>query len=104
MSEEVRPAEEEAPSSRLQQYLYGWWFRSSKPKFREGDEFEVYVFDYDEEERKALARVGDTRLNIPDVPPEIAGKRVRVRVTDFDEATSIGEAEVLETVGETTFG
>lgn len=104
MSEEGRSVEAKTPESRLQQYLYGWWFRSSRPSFAPGDEFEVYVFDYDEEDGAAAVRVGDTRLTIPDVPPAIEGKRVRVKITDFDESTSTGEAEVLETVGETTFG
>lgn len=92
------------PDSRLQQYFYGWWFRSSKPQYREGDEFAVYVFNHDEEDNVAIVNVGDTRIEIQDVPPEIVGQKVEIKITSFDESSSEAKAEFLETVGETTFG
>lgn len=104
MSGETRPVEEEKPRGRLQQYFYGWWFRSSTPSYESGDEFEAYVFDYDDEDRRATVRMGDSRIHIPDVPPEIAGKRIRLRITEYDDAENRGEAEFIETLGETTFG
>lgn len=102
MSEAPATAKEDQEDSLWKKYLKGWHFRARKPTYVPGDEGVVYVSEYDEEEQRGIIRLGDSRL-IVNAPPQIDHKRVRIRVTDFDEDTHTGEAEVLEIVGEPAF-
>lgn len=85
----------------FRKYLKGWQFRSTTPTFRRGEEIYVFVGGY--EDGHAVARVGDTRIRIPDAPPGLQDMRVHLRITDFDGSEHVGEAEYVETVGESAF-
>jgi hypothetical protein len=87
--------------SRFDKYLEGWGFRSKYPSFDVGDEISVFVTG--SEDGVQLARVGDTKLRIPGAPDDLVDKRVRLRVTEFDDEEHVGEAEYIETVGESAF-
>ncbi|MFC3478525.1 DUF7513 family protein [Halobacterium litoreum] len=87
--------------SLLKKYTKGWSFRTNKPGFDEGDELSVFVTGT--EDGVAIARIGDSKLRLPDAPEDLVDKRVRLRVTAFDENDHTGEAEYLETVGESAF-
>jgi hypothetical protein len=50
-----------------------------------------------------IVRVGDTVLRLEDGDPDLVDKRVRCRVTAFDEDAATGRAVHLETVGESAF-
>ncbi|WP_199174925.1 DUF7513 family protein [Halegenticoccus soli] len=85
----------------LDKYLTGWSFRTTHPSFEVGEEISVFVTGY--ENGTAVVRVGDTVIRVPDAPDGLLDRRVRVRVTDFAENDHVGEAEYLETVGESAF-
>lgn len=87
--------------SLLEKYTKGWSFRTNKPSFSAGDEISVFVTGT--EAGTQIARVGDTKLRLPDAPDDIVDKRVVLRVTSFDDDSHVGEAEYLETVGESAF-
>jgi hypothetical protein len=87
--------------SRFEKYTKGWSFRSRHPSFDVGDEISVFVTG--SEDGVQLARIGDSKLRIPDAPGDLLDKRVRIRVTEFDDDEHVGEAEYLETVGESAF-
>jgi len=87
--------------SLLDKYTKGWSFRTNKPSFDEGDELSVFVTGT--ENGVAIARVGDSKLRLPEAPEGLVDKRVRLRVTAFDDSDHTGEAEYLETVGESAF-
>lgn len=87
--------------SLLEKYLKGWSFRTSRPSFEPDEELTVIVSEYDD--GSPVARIGDTVLHVDDVPPNAIDRRVRVRVTEFDENEHDGRATYLETVGETAF-
>lgn len=87
--------------SLLEKYLAGWTFRSTTPSFEPGEELSLFVTGY--ENGVAVARVGDTRLRLPDAPSGLTDKRVRLRVTAFDDDRHVGEATYEETVGESAF-
>ncbi|NIB98774.1 hypothetical protein [Halobacterium sp. R2-5] len=87
--------------SLLEKYTKGWSFRTKTPSFQEGDEISVFVTGV--EAGTAVARVGDTKLRLPDADPALVDKRVLLRVTSFDDDEHVGEAEYLETVGESAF-
>ncbi|MGB9963800.1 hypothetical protein [Halobacterium sp. CBA1126] len=82
-------------------YTEGWSFRTNTPSFDEGDEIAVFVTGV--EAGTPVARVGDTKLRLPDADPGLVDKRVLLRVTTFDDDAHVGEAEYLETVGESAF-
>jgi hypothetical protein len=87
--------------SLLGKYLAGWGFRTARPTFEPGDELSVFVTGY--EDGVAVARVGDSKLRVPDAPAGLLDSRVRLRVTAFDDADSAGEATFVEKVGESAF-
>ncbi|RKD95151.1 DUF7513 family protein [Halopiger aswanensis] len=82
-------------------YLRGWRFRSSRPALEEGDEIEIFVAESNSDEGHAY--IGDTHLIIEGAGPETVEKRVRVRVTDFDDVAARGRGEFLEVVGESSY-
>lgn len=85
----------------LEKYTKGWSFRTTHPSFETGEEISVFITGYDG--ATPVARVGDTILRIADAPNDPQDKRVRVRISEFDESDSTGEADYLETVGESAF-
>ncbi|MFB6268352.1 MAG: hypothetical protein ABEH83_00295 [Halobacterium sp.] len=87
--------------SLLDKYTKGWSFRTNKPSFEEGDEISVFVTGV--EAGTPVARVGDTKLRLPDAPDDLLDKRVVLRVTKFDDESHVGEAEYVRTVGESAF-
>lgn len=87
--------------SLLEKYTKGWSFRSNYPSFDVGDEISVFVTG--SEDGVPVARIGDTKLRLPDAPENLLDKRVLLRVTEFDEDRHVGDAEYLETIGESAF-
>lgn len=88
--------------SLLDKYVAGWTFRSNTPSFDAGDEVELFVTG--REDGAQIARVGDSKLRLDeDAPNGLLDKRVRLRVTSFDDDAHVGEAEYVETVGESAF-
>lgn len=87
--------------SLVRKYLKGWSFRTTHPTFAEGDEISVFITGY--ENGTPIARVGDTKLRIPNASEDLVDSRVRLRVTQFDENDHVGDAEFLEKVGESAF-
>ena len=87
--------------SLLGKYLRGWRFRSSRPTFERGDEISVFVAESNGTDGHAY--VGDTHLTIEGAGPETVEKRVRVRVTEFDDSSATGRGEFLEVVGESSY-
>ena len=85
----------------FKKYLKGWQFRSSRPTFQSGDEIDVFVAESNG--TSGHAYVGDTHLIIEGAGPETVEKRVRVRVTDFDESDATGRGEFLEVVGQSSY-
>ncbi|SEW04093.1 DUF7513 family protein [Halobacterium jilantaiense] len=85
----------------LEKYLAGWTFRSNYPTFDAGDEVELFVTG--REDGGQIARVGDSKLRIADAPGDLLDKRVRLKITSFDDDAHVGEAEYVETVGESAF-
>lgn len=85
----------------LKKYTKGWSFRTTHPSFETGEEISVFVTGYEGD--TAVARVGDTVLRLTDAPTDVRDKRVRARVREFDEGDYTGEAEYIETVGESAF-
>jgi hypothetical protein len=81
--------------SRFEKYFAGWRFRTRRPSYEPGDELVADVTGADGE--TSVVRIGDTRLDLDEAVP--ADTRVRVRVTDFDETTHRGEAELLAVLG-----
>lgn len=79
------------------QFLAGFEFRTSRPRFEPGNEHSGFVTGYDGD--TPLIRVGDTVLRLvgASVPTDA---RVRFLVTGFDEGNSTGEAELLEVVAD----
>ena len=87
--------------SLIEKYTKGWSFRTNRPSFEEGDEISVFVTGTEGE--TPIARVGDSKLRVKNAPRDLVDKRVLLRVTAFDEGDHVGEAEYLETVGESAF-
>lgn len=86
----------------LEKYTAGWTFRTTTPSFEAGDEVELFVTG--REDGVQIARVGDSKLRLDeDAPTGLLDKRVRMRVTSFDDGAHVGEAEYVETVGESAF-
>ncbi|TYL39285.1 TRAM domain-containing protein [Natronococcus pandeyae] len=88
--------------SLFQKYLKGWTFRSTKPSFDVGDEISVFIAKTNGTDA-GLAYIGDTKLLVDGAGPETVEKRVRLRVTEFDEAESAGRGEFLEIVGQSSY-
>lgn len=87
--------------SLLEKYTKGWSFRSNYPSFEAGEELSVFVTAVND--GVPVARIGDSVLRLPDASPDLVDKRVLLRVTSFDDDEHVGEAEYLETVGESAF-
>lgn len=85
----------------LEKYLKGWTFRESSPTFSEGDELNVFVAESDSNE--GLVYIGDTQLIIEGAGLETIEKRVRIRVTEFDDTNHTGRGEFIEIVGESSY-
>lgn len=85
----------------LSSFFAGIGLRTATPSFESGDEIAAFVTDT--EGGVQIARVGDTKLRLSDAPDDLIDKRVRLRVTEFDDDSHVGEAEYLETVGESAF-
>jgi len=86
----------------LSKYFRGWRFRTTRPSLEEGSEVNVFVSEYDGD-GTGIANIGDTRLYVENVEPEHVDKRVRVRVTEFDEKRSVGRGTFREVVGESSY-
>lgn len=87
--------------SLLEKYTKGWSFRSNKPSFSKGDEIAVFVTGMEED--TPIARIGDSKLRLPDAPAGLVDKRVLLRVTSFDDNNHLGEAEYVKTIGDSAF-
>ncbi|MBB6645963.1 DUF7513 family protein [Halobellus ruber] len=87
--------------SLLEKYTKGWSFRTNKPSFRAGEEISVFVTGVEADD--PIARIGDTTLRIRGGSADLVDSRVLLRVTSFDDDSHTGEAEYLETVGESAF-
>lgn len=88
--------------SLLGKYFTGWRFRDTTPSLEEGDVIEVFVAESNSA-TEGHVYVGDTHLIVEGAGPETVEKRVRVRVTEFDESSSTGRGEFLEVVGESSY-
>lgn len=58
---------------------------------------------YDENERAAVARVGDSKIHVDDTDRDNVDTIAQVRVTQFDSDDNAGRAELLDVVSETTY-
>ncbi len=87
--------------SLLRRYLSGLRFRSPRPTLSPDDVVEVFLSEHTGEE--GIARIGDTRLVVEDVPPEHEGKQVRVRIDRFDAAEATGRGTFQAVVGESSY-
>ncbi|SEH15641.1 TRAM domain-containing protein [Natronorubrum sediminis] len=88
--------------SLFSKYLKGWTFRSTTPSFDVNDEIDVFVAESNSD-GNGHAYIGDTHLIVEDAGPETVEKRVRVRITEFDESNATGRGEFLEVVGESSY-
>lgn len=78
--------------SRLDAFLKGLEFRTSRPEYDAGDELDVIVTG--REAGEAVVRIGDTKLFVADGHLSVDDE-VRIRVTEFDDDRSVGRAELL---------
>lgn len=80
----------------------GVGFRTSHPEYDPGAELEAYVTGADGDD--ALVRIGDTVIRLAvdgDAPPRaLVDRRVRLRVTEFDDDRHVGRGELLEDLGD----
>lgn len=78
----------------------GIGFRTNRPVYEPGAEFEAYVTGADGDD--ALVRIGDTviRLAADGNARALLDRRVRLRVTKFDADRHAGRGELLEELGE----
>jgi len=105
----------------------GWTFRTSTPSLTVGDEVSVFIHrhqehagdgdgtvaatadasDADAEDEASqgvgVASIGDTQLYVDGTGPEHVDKRVRVRITEYDESTATGRGEFVAVVGESSY-
>lgn len=86
----------------LKKYLKGWQFRDTSPSLTVGDELDVFVAESNSA-TEGHVYIGDTHLIVEGAGPETVEKRVRVRVTEFDDATATGRGEFVEIVGESSY-
>jgi len=88
--------------SLLEKYAKGWGFRSHTPAFGVGEELSAFVTGVDDD-GTPIVRIGDTTLRLEDATAALVDKRVRCRVTAFDDDAHAGTAVYLETVGDSAF-
>ncbi|ELZ11714.1 TRAM domain-containing protein [Halovivax asiaticus JCM 14624] len=106
----------------------GWTFRTSTPSLTVGDEVGVFIHRHQEHagdgdgaatatadatetdaedgsssQGVGVASIGDTQLYVDGTGPEHVDKRVRVRITEFDESTATGRGEFVAVVGESSY-
>lgn len=86
----------------LKKYLKGWQFRDTTPSLTVGDEVNVFVAKSNSN-NEGYVYIGDTHLIVEGAGPETVEKRVRVRVTEFDETDATGRGEFVEIVGESSY-
>jgi hypothetical protein len=89
--------------SLVEKYLHGWQFRSTTPNSEVGGEYQVVLTGSDETERAAVARLGDSKIDVDDTDRDYVDTIAQVRVTEFDSDDNARRAELLEMVGETTY-
>ncbi|CQH50245.1 uncharacterized protein HHUB_1607 [Halobacterium hubeiense] len=85
----------------LGSFLAGVGFRTNTPSFEAGVELTAFVTGV--EDGSAVARIGDSKLRISNAPDDAVDTLVRLRVEGFNDDTHVGQAEYLETVGESSF-
>ncbi|AGB37141.1 DUF7513 family protein [Natronococcus occultus] len=88
--------------SLFEKYLKGWRFRETNPSLDEGDVIDVFIAESNSS-TDGHVYIGDTHLIVEGAGPETVEKRVRVRVTEFDDSTTTGRGEFLEIVGESSY-
>ncbi|SIR61581.1 DUF7513 family protein [Natronorubrum thiooxidans] len=88
--------------SLFKKYFKGWTLRTTTPSFEVGDEINVFVAASNSD-GNGHAYIGDTHLLIEGAGPQTVEKRVRIRVTEFDETDATGRGEFLEVVGESSY-
>ncbi|NHN41537.1 hypothetical protein G9C85_07780 [Halorubellus sp. JP-L1] len=88
--------------SLLEKYAKGWGFRTHTPSFDVGEELSAFVTGVDDD-GTPVVRVGDSIIRLEDADPGLVDKRVRCRVTGFDDDAHTGTAVYLETVGDSAF-
>ncbi|ELY98535.1 TRAM domain-containing protein [Natrialba chahannaoensis JCM 10990] len=86
----------------FKKYLKGWQFRDTTPSLTAGDELDVFVAESNSD-GNGHVYIGDTHLIVEGAGPTTVEKRVRVRVTEFDETDATGRGEFLEIVGESSY-
>ncbi|WP_458184925.1 DUF7513 family protein [Haladaptatus sp. NG-WS-4] len=82
--------------SLFDKYLKGWSFRTNKPEFDVGEEIDLYITGY--ENGTAVARVGDTILDVDGAPVSAIDTHVRLRIEEFDANDHVGRATYLEPI------
>lgn len=87
--------------SLLAKYLKGWKFRTGRPTLDPDSTVDVFMSEYDGQ--RGIARIGDTKLYIQGATAEHKGKKLRVRVDEFDERQSVGRGEFIEVVGRSSY-
>jgi hypothetical protein len=86
----------------FKKYLKGWQFRDTDPSLTVGDELDVFVAESNST-NEGHVYIGDTHLIVEGAGPETVEKRVRIRVTEFDESDATGRGEFIEIVGESSY-
>ncbi|GAB3706302.1 DUF7513 family protein [Halorubrum pallidum] len=82
-------------------FLAGWSFRSSTPDYEPGETIEVMVTGREGE--TAVARIGDSTLQIEEAPADAVDTRVLVDVETWDAGERRGTGTYRKTVGESAF-
>ncbi|WP_049984175.1 hypothetical protein [Halorubrum sp. BV1] len=85
----------------FEKFLAGWSFRSSTPAYEPGETIEVMVTGREGE--TAIARIGDSALQIGEAPADAVDTRVLVEVETWDAGERRGTGTYRETVGESAF-
>ncbi|MDG5821513.1 TRAM domain-containing protein [Natronococcus sp. A-GB7] len=86
----------------LKKYLKGWQFRETNPSLEVGDVIDVFVAESNSA-TEGHVYIGDTHLIVEGAGPETVERQVRVRVTEFDAASTTGRGEFIEVVGESSY-
>ncbi|QFU81172.1 DUF7513 family protein [Natronorubrum aibiense] len=83
-------------------YFKGWKLRTTTPSFDVGEEIDVFVAESNSD-GDGHAYIGDTHLIIEGAGPQTVEKRVRVRITEFDETNATGRGDFVKVVGESSY-
>lgn len=84
-------------------FFDGWSFRTSTPKFNDGETVTLYTSGIDPDRQQLFANVGDTRLWIDESSEDLVDRKVTVKITSFDPTSHEGEAELLRVESKTEF-